>query len=209
MLDLRAPALPDRGGDRLGRGEYKRDFRERDALIRDGNSWKLERLQHFEEQGSPSRDALRRGEWNEALRLLEERHEALRAVEVDEARRGAVFHRVRVVEEPLTPYLQWELHSLRQRALYGDRVRVLPAVSVAASEEGALLPELTILDEVTLYRVLYTATGEADGAIRYTDPGIVGRWTAYLKELYAVAEDIASYFDRVVAPLPPPAIRPE
>jgi hypothetical protein len=194
MLDLRPLELPTGEGELLTRGEYKRDFRERDAAVRDGDSWKLERLQHFEEQGSPSRDALRRGDWRTALRLLEDRRGALLSAAVEERRRGAVFHRVRVVEEPLTPYLQWEMHSLRQRARYGEKIRVLPAAAVRALETDGLLPELTILGERTLYRVLYTEAGATYGAIRYTDPDVVGRWVAGLKELYATAEDLVPYF---------------
>lgn len=204
MLEVSAPTLPDDQGDRLTREVYGRDFGERDAAIRDGNSWKLERLQHFEEVGSPSRDALRRGDWPEVLRLIEERAGTLQAAALDEQRRGSVFHRVRLVEEPLTPYVQWELTSLRQRAEYGERVRVLPVESVAASEGGELLPEVTILDERTLYRVLYTDAGVPDGAIRYTDPVILAPWVSYLKDLYAAGEDLALYYDRVVAHLPPP-----
>ncbi|KUL35568.1 hypothetical protein ADL22_27105 [Streptomyces sp. NRRL F-4489] len=204
MRDLHRPALPAERGERLSSEEYRRDFRARDASIRDGESWKLERLQHFEEVGSPARDALRRGDWAAVLRHLEEGRESLRGIQADEEARGSVFHRVRVVEEPLTPYLQYELHSLRISAEYGERVRVLSAKEVAADEAGGLLPELTIQDGKVLFKVLYTEDGAPDGAIRFTDPGIVAPWTAYVQSAYAAAEDIASYFDRVVAPLPPP-----
>jgi hypothetical protein len=204
MLDLHAPVLPAEQGERLTRDVYRRDYRERDEAIRNGNSWKLERLQHFEEVGSPSRDALRRGDWQGALRLIEERHDALRDEALHDRRRGSVFHRVRVVEEPLTPYLQWELTSLRQRAQYGQRIRVVLASAVADSESHGLLPELTILDERTLYRVLYTDEGVPNGAVRYTDPGVVTPWVEYLRELYEIGEDVHSYFDRAVAHLPPP-----
>lgn len=204
MLDVRAPALPSERGQRLGREEYLRDFRARDAAIRNGGSWKLERLQHFEEVGVPSRDALRRGDWDTALRLLEEGRDNLRAIQADEEARGSVFHRVRVVEEPLNPYVQWELHSLRISADYGERVRILPATAVASAETDGPLPELTIQDGKVLYRVLYTDTGVPDGAIRFTDPDIVAPWSEYVRDAYASAEDITSYFDRAVAPLPPP-----
>ncbi|WP_328915287.1 MULTISPECIES: DUF6879 family protein [unclassified Streptomyces] len=206
MPDLHAPALPAGQGERLTNDAYNSDFAEREEAVRDCDSWKLERLQHFEEMGSPSRDALRRGDWHDALLLLEERHDSLRAIALDDERRGSVFHRVRVVEEPLTPYVQWELHSLQQRARYGEKIRVLPSSVVAAAESAALLPELTIVGERTLYRVLYTDAGVPDGAIRHVDPAVVGPWVAYVRELYAVGEDVASYFDRVVAPLPPPVL---
>jgi hypothetical protein len=104
MSDL-PPLCPDQGV-RLNRPDYKREFREREEQLYGLDSWKLERRQHFAEQGSPSRDAFGRGDWDEALRLLEERGEALRAEAEDERRRRSFFHRVRIVEEPLSPYLQ-------------------------------------------------------------------------------------------------------
>jgi hypothetical protein len=188
MLDVQVPALPAALGKRLVSADYKREFRERDAGIRDGRSWKLERLQHFGEVSSASRDALRRGDWAEALRLMDAGRERLREFGVEEAARGAVFHRVRVVEEPLTPYLQWELHSLRVKAEYGERVRVLPAAAVAGAESGGPLPD----------------AGVPDGALRFTDPGVAAAWEAYVEELYGAAEDLHNYFDRAVADLPPP-----
>jgi hypothetical protein len=204
MLDLRAPQLPLGQGELLTDDAYVRDFRERRAAIRDGDSWKLERLQHFEEEGSPSRDALRRGDWQAALRLMEGREEALRKAAEDDLRRGSPFHRVRVIEEPLTPYLQWELHALRQRALCGHRIRVVDAGELAAAETDGLLPELTILDERTLYRVLYNEAGAAEGAMRFTDPDVVRPWVAFIRDAYTAGEEITSYFDRAVAHLPPP-----
>lgn len=204
MLDLRAPALAREQGETLTRAVYRRDFRQRDAEIRERDSWKLERRQHFEEQGSASRDALRRGEWEEALRLLQERRGDLLASAREDERRGHCFHRVRVVEEPLTPYLQWELHSLRLRAEYGERVHVVSAGTVAASEEVGLLPEVTVLGGRTLYQVLYTDAGVPDGAVRFTDPDLVGRWERFIRSLYETGEDVTSYFDRKVAHLPPP-----
>jgi hypothetical protein len=204
MLDLRAPELPVEDGEHLARDVYRRDFLHREQAIRGGESWKLERSQHFEEAGSPSRDALRRGDWPEALRHMAARADALRTEALDDQRRGSVFHRLRVVEEPLTPYLQWELHSLRQQALFGQRVRVVLSGEVAAAEAAGPLPELVVLDDRTLYRVLYSAAGVARGAVRWTDPGIVRPWAAYIRGVYALGEDVLTYFERVVAPLPAP-----
>ena len=204
MLDLLAPDLPDELGERLTREDYKRDFRERRSAIRDGESWKLERLQHFEETNDDSREALRQGDWPAVLRLFEAERDALVRRARDEIARGAVFHRIRVVEEPLTPYVQWELHWLRLSAECGHSIRVLPASAVAAVEGDAPLPELNLLDSRVLYRVLYTDAGRPDGAIRFTDPSTVTNWAVNLRELYAAAEDIQAYFDRAVADLPPP-----
>ncbi|MEU1801381.1 DUF6879 family protein [Streptomyces sp. NPDC019937] len=209
MPDPLAPVLDPEQGDRLTRPAYKQDFRQREDAIRDGSSWKLERRQHFEEQGGPSRDALRRGDWQEALRLLADRHDDLATAAQEEKRRGYAFHRVRVIEKPLTPYVQWELHSQRQRAEHGQRIRIVPAEQVAASENTGPLPEVVILGGHTLFQVLYTDAGVADGAIRYTDRELVERWETYIKALYDLGEDVISYFDREVAHLDPPKLSAE
>ncbi|WP_435178813.1 DUF6879 family protein [Actinacidiphila sp. bgisy145] len=204
MPDLLAPGLPDELGESLAREDYKRDFRERRAAIRDGESWKLERLQHFEETNDESREALRQGDWPGVLRLFEAERDTLVRRARDDAARGAAFHRIRVVEEPLTPYVQWELNWLRLTAECGHSVRVLPAAAVAAAEADAPLPELNLLDGRVLYQVLYTDAGRPDGAVRFTDPDLVRNWAEYLAELYGAAEDVQAYFDRAVADLPPP-----
>jgi len=145
MLDLRAPSLPPHRGELLDDDAYVADFRARRRAIRNGESWKVERLQHFEEEESPRRDALRRGDWQEALRLFEAgREEARRAAESDRLH-GSPFRRLRVVEEPLTPYVQWELHWLHTRAEAGHPTRVLSAKEVAPAETDRLLPEIVIL----------------------------------------------------------------
>ena len=209
MLDLGPPPLLLESGEPLTREVYKREFRQRDAEIRDRDSWKLERRQHFEEQGSASRDALRRGDWQEALRLLEESRDSLLALAREDARRGSAFHRVRIVEEPLTPYLQWQLHSLRLRAECGEGVRVLVAGTVAAAERHGPLPEVVLLGGRTLYEVRYTDAGAPDGAVRHTAPRLVESWEHYLRTLYEAGEDVTSYFARRVAHLHPPRTNTE
>jgi hypothetical protein len=204
MPDLTPPSLSPEQGEALARDAYRREFRLRDEAIRDRDSWKLERRQHFEEQSSASWDAMRRGEWENSLRLLEESRGALLAEAREDARRGSRFHRVRIVERPLSPYVQWQLHSLRLRAECGESVRVMDAEKLGAAEARGLLPELVVLGGRTLYQVRYTEAGVPDGAIRYTDPGLVRDWERYLKRLHETGEDIQSYFTRQVAPLPPP-----
>ncbi|MEU3567815.1 DUF6879 family protein [Kitasatospora sp. NPDC036755] len=199
-----APELRPEWGEILTRDDYRRDFRERDALVRGRDSWKLERRQHFEEQGSPSWEAARRGDWDEALRLLEGRREALREIGREDVERQSFFHRIRVVEQPLTTYLQWELHSLRIRAECGERIRIVGTAVLADSEEFDQLPEIVVLGGRTLYQVRYSEKGIPAGAIRFTDPDLVRRWEGYLADLHRAGEDVLAYFDREVAHLLPP-----
>jgi hypothetical protein len=195
-------------GERLDLSEYHHDFRKRDEAIVNRDSWKLERRQHFEEQRGGSRDALRRGDWVEALRLIEAKRDQLVKTEREENARGHYFHRVRVVEQPITAYMQWQLHSLRLRDECGERVRVVAAEKVWPLERAGVLPELVVLGGQVLYEVRYTDAGVPDGAVRYTNPGVVARAEEFLCGLYGEGEDIQSYFAREVAPLPPPRLEP-
>ena len=51
---------------------------------------------------------------------------------------------MRVVEEPFTTYLRWQLHSLRVQAECGERIRVVPADAVALFERRERLPEVVV-----------------------------------------------------------------
>ncbi|MEV7869196.1 DUF6879 family protein [Streptomyces sp. NPDC088124] len=173
------PSLDPSTGILLSSPDYRAEFREREAALRGRDSWKLERRQHFEELNNPSRDALTRGDWAESLRLIAVRRPALLAEHQDDVRRTTTFHRVRVIETPLTPYVQWELHSLKLQMECGVPVSVIHAqsdlVQHTEAEHGTLLPEIVILGGETLYQVLYTDTGVPDGAIRHTGRSVIAR----------------------------------
>src|SRR4051812_32923679 len=110
MPDRSALELPVGQGERLPLDAYRSEFRQRRAELRDRHSWKFERQQEFEELDD-SWEAFCRGHWEESLRLLGEEREALLKTAQRDRERGTAFRRVRVVEEPLTPYMQWELHA--------------------------------------------------------------------------------------------------
>jgi hypothetical protein len=203
MLDPSALELPVSQGDRLPTQTYRHDFRQYRTELRDRNSWKFERQQEFEEQDD-SWDALRRGHWEEALRLLEKEREDLVKAAQRDRERGTTFHRVRVVEEPLTPYLQWELHALRVQAESGKRVRVVTPAALAGLEIAGPLPEVVVVGGQVLYQILYTEAGVLDGAIRFRDSELIKRWESFIRGLYEAGEDLLSYFERCVAHLPPP-----
>ncbi|WP_344905879.1 DUF6879 family protein [Actinomadura meridiana] len=92
--------------------------------------WKLERRQTFQEPDDASYQAFVRGDWEEAQRIENDGRDALRRRFVEQ---GFVLRRVRVVESPITPYLQWEMRALRVRAEAGEEIRVLDASTGAAS----------------------------------------------------------------------------
>ncbi|MDT0548293.1 MULTISPECIES: DUF6879 family protein [Streptomyces] len=203
MPDRNALELPLSQGERLSLEAYRSEYRQRRAELRDRHSWKFERQQEFEERDD-SWEAFRRGHWEESLRLLGEEREALLKTAQRDRERGTAFHRVRVVEEPLTPYMQWELHALRVQSEAGKKIRVVTPAALGSLETTGPLPEVVVVGGQVLYQVVYTEAGVLDGAIRFTDTELTKRWERFIKELYEAGEDLLSYFERRVAHLSPP-----
>jgi hypothetical protein len=110
------------------------------------------------------------------------------------------------VAEPVTPYVQWEMHCLRLRASCGEKIRVVADSVIAAFEPSgtAPLPELVSLHGRVLYRTLYDDRAEPDGAIRFADPELVAGYEDFARDLYEAGEDVESYFAREIARRPPP-----
>ncbi|BBA98816.1 hypothetical protein RVR_5158 [Actinacidiphila reveromycinica] len=203
MFDSFATARPER----LDRPAYHEEFfRIFSSGIRYMN--KLERGQHFKERGFASWEAFAAGEWDAAIELIEERRGGYAQQMRDAGRLGVFQRRLRVVEFPLTPYVQWELHVLRVRTQEGDAVRVLDARTVADIEKQHPVPEVVVLGDVVMFEVKYDADGNADGANRFTDPALIAETSAGFDALYAGAEEYEAFFAREVAPLPPPSTTP-
>lgn len=205
MSDL--GVLQDTDGIRLGLDEYRVEFRDRQWQS-GTESWKLERQQHFREPGFPSWEAFASGDWEGALRLMEEEREFLQDFFARARAFGMDLYRVRVVEKPVDPYLQWELHLLKIRAECGERIRVISPDRLGDTESDRPLPELVNLGPRTLYRIIYDDQGVLSGAIRYSDPIVVADAVDTMRGLHKQGEDITAYFAREIAPLPPPRGEP-
>ena len=163
---------------------------------------RLERLQSFVELENRSWDALVGGDWTRSMELLAQDIPQIREHEARIARNGG-FRRVRVVREPFTPYLIWELNALRIRHEYGSSIRIVDVEMVAHLEANGNLPEILILCDEVVYQVLYDKRSKADGAIVSTDRTTVENWAELIENLYDQGEDLESYFDRKVAGLTP------
>lgn len=189
------------GAFRLGPAEYLADFwdRYRDAS---GIFWKLERRQEFSEPDVPSWVAAVTGEWSRALALIGQ----MRAEVAEEfaAVPGLRRHRVRIIERPVSAYLQWEMHVLRMRADEGEEVRIVDAALIHDQEQDSLFPELAVISGAA-YQILYTSEGVLDGALRSTDPSLVTLAETRAADLFREGEDIGSFFTREIAPLPVPS----
>lgn len=196
--------LGDATGERLELPAYYADFQEHFARARE--FWKLERGQTFAEPGDTSWEAFDRGDWNEAMRLLEERRDDLKRYHQENAARGTVTRRIRIVSLPVTPYLQWELHLLKIRDETGGPIRVLRDTDVADLEEDGPLPDIYTMDSDVMYQAIYDEHGVLDHARRYTDSALVGHCRTFISDLYAYGEPVSDFFQREIAPLPTPRI---
>ncbi|MDL4775885.1 DUF6879 family protein [Actinomadura xylanilytica] len=196
--------LDDAAGTRLQLQDYKEDFKVSQWDVKGQASWKLERGQHFREPGFPSWEAFARGDWDKSLQLMDEEREFLAEFTGKAKDKGIDLYRVRVVQQPIDPYLQWELHLLRLRAECGELIRVASMEHVTEYESQGPLPELVTFGSKILYRVVYNDRGELAGAVKFSSPETIAQAASLTRELYEHGEDLESFFHREVAPLPPP-----
>ncbi|MFF1697085.1 DUF6879 family protein [Streptomyces sp. NPDC058257] len=198
-------SFPVGASERLDRPTYHADL---GRVYADGIGFlnKLERGQNFKERGFPSWEAFADGDWQRALSLAEERREEY-AQELHKASRMGVTHRrLRVVEFPITPYVQWELFVLRVRVELGDDIKILDARDISSIERIRPVPEVVILGDAVMYEVVYDEDGNPAGANRCTDNSLIRETNAGFDALYERGEGFHDFFDREVAPLAPPRV---
>jgi hypothetical protein len=170
---------------------------------------KLERLQHFREPENQSWEAFVAGRWVEAQQIRRRNRSTVAAEFAEDARRGIVSRRVRVVEIPVTPYLQWELHGLKLRAECGENIRVVDLKTIAHYEISEAVPELIFMGSLAMYKICYDESGLLRGAQKFTDPDLISGCQADFNALYRQGEELHTFFTREIEPLPPPMINQE
>lgn len=182
--------------------DYDREFARGGDIF-----YKLERQQTFREPGDPSWEAFISGDWDTVLAMLDGEDRKLAARVAGHARKyGFTTKRIRVVEFPISPYLQWEMQFFRLLVAEGQDLRVLRAEQVAHYESRAVLPEVVILGEHMMYEIVYDKTGTPDGGRRIDDPKVIAGCRAELAELFEQGEPLLEFFDQHIAPLPPPDV---
>ncbi|MFF4266152.1 DUF6879 family protein [Streptomyces virginiae] len=198
-------SFPHGVSERMDRPAYHADFR---RIYESGISYlnKLERGQEFKERGFSSWEAFAVGDWERSLSLIEEKR-GIYAQQFQKADRlGILERRLRVVEFPVTPYVQWELFVLRLRVELGDNIRVLDARKISEIEENHRVPEVVILGDVAMYEVLYDDDGNAMGSNRFADRALIQETTNGFNALYERADDFEEFFNREIRTLDPPSV---
>lgn len=200
--------VDDQAGDLLTFDAYMKDADERQFRLGAGHaSWKLERQQYFSDPTDPPWVAFSEGRWEDSLRLMDDARPAIREFMKEAFDNDVALHRVRVVEMPIRPYLQWELHYLRLATEMGEKIRIIDAARVRDVERHGLLPEVLTAGVDTVYRILYTDEGAPVGARRVIDSGLLARCVRFIQELYDEGEELDEFFDREVAHLAPTRLR--
>jgi hypothetical protein len=170
---------------------------------------KLERIQYFREPRDASWLAFTAGRWQESLELAERNRSNVIAEFAEDARLGYRSYRVRVVEFPIDPYLQWEMHRFRIRVECGENIRIVRSDAVARFEKNDIVPELIFMGSLAMYEIVYDENGMLAGGRKFTDPRLIARCRAEVRELFTGGEDFRTFFDREIATLPPPVVEPE
>ncbi|MFE2847272.1 DUF6879 family protein [Streptomyces scopuliridis] len=199
-------ALADATGDRLELDVYLKDFDKHFWHAGSAGFWKLERRQTFRESGVNSWEAFFRGEWGKALSLISEQRGHYERYFRKIADHGFGLHRVRVVEEPISAYLQWELHLLRLKEQCGEDTRVVGLDGIALLESDGTLPEIAIIGSSVLYEIIYDGDGNLIGGTKYTDRRVIAECKRIILGVYESGERLNSFFGRRVASLPAPAV---
>lgn len=189
----------DLPGDHLTLDEYIDDYSRRYEETHHSKSWKFERRQTFREPDDDSWIVFDQGDWERALEIFEERRAKLLEDAKEDQERGIELYRVRVVTEPISPYLLWELNALQVRSECGENIRIIDPRLIDKWEHDGELPEILTLGANTVYQVLYNEEGEVRGAIRSIDRSAVTWWTTFIEKLYEKGEEISSFFTRKVA----------
>ncbi|MFC4563559.1 DUF6879 family protein [Nocardiopsis mangrovi] len=184
----------------MDRGAYHADaaaLRASDQVT--GDIWKLERSQVFFEAGDSAWEAFASGDWERVLDIFDGERAAIRDDVARYARFGLRLRRLRIVELPPTPYLQWEMHSHRIFVESGFEIRVLGAERVRHLEGEQPLPELMVYGGRTLYHVRYDERWAPIGAKRIDDPALAESAAHAITALYDQAEPLMDFFQREIA----------
>ncbi|GAB3438013.1 hypothetical protein GCM10027570_00780 [Streptomonospora sediminis] len=192
-------------GTVLDRPTFHADSDREEDQLDGGVVWKLERSQFFNELDDPAWDAFVAGDWTRVMEIFEGERDWIRREVGRYTRQGLQFRRLRIVEYPPTPYLQWESHSHRIFVECGHAISALPTTAIAHLETAASLPELMVYGQQVLYQVRYNGQGTPIGAKRVDDPALVASAVAAITDLWRRSEPFLDYFNRDIAPLPVPA----
>lgn len=86
---------------------------------------------------------------------------------------GKRVERVRVIDQPPSDYLRWEIYLNKWNARAGEDIRYLPRPVADSLHLPAY--DFWIFDSATVAFMVFAASGEFTGPVPVTDPAVVGQ----------------------------------
>ncbi|GAA4506941.1 MULTISPECIES: DUF6879 family protein [Nonomuraea] len=184
MSRLKFPPRPDLVTARLSPDGFRREFRNASRSVT-GRVYKLERRQTFQEPGNPSWEAFAAGDMRRALELIEEDRATQRDFKKIFDDRDAHFYRLRVIEDPLSSYLKWELAHFRLNAEEGEKIFIVNQAMIADLDLRYRLDDYTIFDRSLAFFLNYSDDGLFLHADMVSDPAVMSELVALSEEVLA------------------------
>ncbi|MFC6081514.1 DUF6879 family protein [Sphaerisporangium aureirubrum] len=159
-------------GERLTIDEFGRQFLAAWSRI-EWRFLKLECWQTYKEpDGNKSQELYRQGEIDLAMEILAKEAESDRPLYDDVRSRGIEYSRIRLVQEPLTSYLRYELLAYRIRAELGEVIEIVRCDSTLRLPNEDLF-DFLIFDRHTALIHDYGDAGSQSGGWLTRDPGVL------------------------------------
>lgn len=112
----------------------------------------------------------------------------------DVTTKGVKVERARVVTEPHTDYVRWELALDPQNIAAGEDIRYLPR----RHTEGIVLPDedCWLFDDERLVLSLFKPGGGSGGFAREADPDLIARYRSACDQVWSLAVPYSQYIAR-------------
>lgn len=159
---MRPPQWALHDSRRLDLDEFSAEFSRAWSAV-SSRFLKIECWQTYREvDTNESQDAYESGDVQHAEELLAVEAQADRPLYEDVAKRGIDYARIRLIHEPLTPYLHYELISYRIRHAMGENIEVVSLPSETALPNDQYF-DFLLFDRHTALIHDYGATGSQSG----------------------------------------------
>jgi hypothetical protein len=183
--------------DRLDSEGYLKDFYKYFDHMQDGMR-KIEYGQSFSQPGNKSWEAFNHGDWQLALKLQDDLSKEADRYFKSLKRVAPPGRRVRIVVEPFSDYLIWELNIFRRNERLGEVIRVIKFPEAVELVARDFIDDYVAIDNTVAYRVLYDHNGLNIGAEKSLNPETVNGAVDAFEALFKNAEPFQEFFSREV-----------
>lgn len=151
---------------------------------------KLECWQEYQEPNSKSLTAFMCGDTAHADKLLQLEAAQGKSLYEDVARRKIDYTRIRIIRQPLTPYLRWEMRNYKVRAAMGETI-----VFIDDSDSMMPLPNEHLFDFLLFDRDVALVHNYGNNGLQ------VSGWLVKEPNVLSQLEEVASHLRNRAIPL--------